>query len=386
MNVLFLTDYPREPAGNPGGLGAVARTLAPRIAALPGIDLTVLTCESGIAGEIESFDQGVRCLYIPSPRPRLATRVVRDVRVVARRARELSPDLIHAHLAWYAVAALRTGIPTVWTVHGVTRNQKADWKGLGGKLRGMVYGAVDRRCLERIRHIIAISPYVRETFSPFTAARFHPVENPVEERFFQVRGAGREGRILTVGSIEPRKGTLVLLRAARLLRDRGVPFSLHLVGTSKDDPYHREAQAYVREAGLGDRVVFQGIRTGEALRRAYEEACLCVLASREETAPVTILEAMAAGRPTVATRVGGDPWLVRDGETGFLVEHNDPEALARQMEVLLRDPARRARMGANARQEAEARFRPDHIARQTAGVYREILNGNGASRTRDTKT
>jgi len=373
LHVLFLTEYPCDPAERPGGLEAVSRLLAERLTARPDVRLTVLTCESGLEEEREDSVNGVRVVRIPSPRPKIVTRVVRDTPRIAEAIRRIAPDLVHSHLGCHTYAALRTGLPTVWTVHGITLNQRQDWKGLSGWLRGATYDYLDRASLKRVRHIIEISPYVRNVFSRFTRARFYPLENPVDPGFFRVPGGGREGRVLTVGSIEPRKGTRVLLEAARILRDEGRAMSLHIVGGPKDEGYHRQALRFVSEHGLEGCVSFRGVLTGEDLAREYEEASICTLPSREETAPVTILEAMAAGRPVVATRVSGHPWLVDDGKTGLLVDPSDARDLARGLGALLRDPGLCRRMGEAGREEARRRFHPDLIVEGTARVYRTIL-------------
>ena len=373
MRILFLTDYPEDPSTNPGGLEAVSVILAERLSMHPDVEISVLTCEPGLREERMIEKDGIKRLYIPSPQPKILTRVVRDTPRIARKIREIAPDIVHSHLSRYTYAALRTDLPVIWTVHGITLNQKADWQGISGRIRGLIYDTVDRSCLKRIGHIIEISPYVHEVFSSYTDARFYTIENPVDDRFFQIEDRQEEGRILTVGSIEPRKGTLMLLETALLLRNRGVDFTLHIVGQSKDDVYFNKMEQYVKENRLGKRVKFLGVRIGEELAEEYAEAALCVLCSREETAPITILEAMAAGKAMVATSVGGNPWLIKQGETGFLVEYPNSADMAQRMETLLKEKALRVKIGREARKEAERRFHPEIITKKTIQAYKKIL-------------
>jgi glycosyltransferase involved in cell wall biosynthesis len=84
---------------------------------------------------------------------------------------------------------------------------------------------------------------------------------------------------------------------------------------------------------------------------------------------------MAAGKPVIASGVGGVPHLVRDGVNGFLVPYGDPRLLARRMVDLLRDANLRARMGRASREDAERRFSIDGAARSSLAIYREILSG-----------
>ncbi|MGC8839709.1 MAG: glycosyltransferase, partial [Anaerolineae bacterium] len=109
--------------------------------------------------------------------------------------------------------------------------------------------------------------------------------------------------------------------------------------------------------------------------RAYEECGAVLLSSRQETAPGILCEAMAAGRPAVATAVGGVPDMVADGETGFVVPPGDPEALAERISRLLKDEALRHRMGAAARERALARWWPPRVAEQYRALYWEVAEG-----------
>ena len=98
-----------------------------------------------------------------------------------------------------------------------------------------------------------------------------------------------------------------------------------------------------------------------------------VLPSRSEGLGLVAVEAMAAGRPVVASCTGGLPEVVVDGETGLLVEPEDPVALARAIRMLLADPDRAARMGAAGRQRVRERFSAERMARETAALYEELM-------------
>ena len=105
----------------------------------------------------------------------------------------------------------------------------------------------------------------------------------------------------------------------------------------------------------------------------YARSAIVALPSKQETAPVAVAEAMATGRPVVATRVCGVPYMVEDGGSGILVEHGDVAALAGALSRLLRDRELRVQMGQRGREIAESRFRAAHIACQTHEVYRSVI-------------
>jgi glycosyltransferase involved in cell wall biosynthesis len=102
-----------------------------------------------------------------------------------------------------------------------------------------------------------------------------------------------------------------------------------------------------------------------------------VLASQQETSPMVIAEAMASGVPVVATRVGGIPYLVDDGRTGFLVGVGDVDALTARLSELLGDDAKRRAFGEAARARAAERFKPAAVAARVRDVYIEASRGRG---------
>ena len=122
---------------------------------------------------------------------------------------------------------------------------------------------------------------------------------------------------------------------------------------------------------LESNVAFLGFLDGADLMDEYARCAAVVLASRHETAPMAVIGAMAAGKPVVANRVGGVPDLVEDGRSGFLVETDDVEGLARCIVELLTDKDLRRRMGRRSRQLAE-RFRSETVAGECRQLYYKV--------------
>ena len=123
--------------------------------------------------------------------------------------------------------------------------------------------------------------------------------------------------------------------------------------------------------GLSNRVFLLGERNDVPSILASSD--VFVLPSNWEGLPYTVIEAMMAGLPVVATSVGGVPELVEDGVTGFLVPRSDPEALAEALQRLIDDPELRERMGKAGRQKAMCEFTLDRMLRETEKVYEEVL-------------
>ena len=180
---------------------------------------------------------------------------------------------------------------------------------------------------------------------------------------------GCVGRIKLV-----RKGQEVLLRAAALLKARGVRAKYLIVGAplGGNEGHLETLHGIVREAGLGEDVVF----TGEIAdpRPAYAAMDIFVLPSAQpEPFGGVVMEAMCMGLPVVATNIGGSIQQVVDGETGYLIPPGDPAALAEKLEVLLRDKALCAKLGEAGRRRIVEKFTLNGMVEETVRVYEECL-------------
>jgi glycosyltransferase involved in cell wall biosynthesis len=166
------------------------------------------------------------------------------------------------------------------------------------------------------------------------------------------------------------KGHDTFLEAAKAVL-RALPDTRFvLVGKSTDSETMR---SWVAAAGLSERVILAGYRTDiPDVLAAIDVLANCPRA--REGLSVAILEALAAGRPVVATRVGGIPEIVRDGETGLLVPPEDPAALAQAVVRMLSDPALASRLGSNGARLVREHFTLDSMVEGNERVYREILS------------
>jgi glycosyltransferase involved in cell wall biosynthesis len=175
-----------------------------------------------------------------------------------------------------------------------------------------------------------------------------------------------------VGTLRPEKAYDVLIRAAAALRQRFPAVRVLIVGgADRRGPEIRPGlEALIESLGLGDTVTLLGRRSDAIdLIAAFDVAVLC---SDREGSPISVLEYMQAARPVVATRVGGIPDQVIDGETGFLVPAQDPDALARRVGDLLADPVRARAMGEAGRNRRAAEFSMDAMTRRVESMYDEL--------------
>lgn len=384
MKVALLGPYPVQTdpqAGGPplpGGVDAVVLALARGLARCQDVELHVVTAVPGLRTAQHSEENGWAVHAIPRPR---GGRLTGQKAVVANLCTELNrlkPDISHAHIAGvHAHAALSSPFPAVVTLHGIIRREMQQaWPLIpwSTRLRWLADARFEDHVVADAPEIIAISSYILAEFRSHTSARFHTIENPVDDRFFSMAPLlGRE-RLLCVGRVIPRKGMTTLLQAFGQIAAVRPNARLTVVGEMTSEPgYAARCLSLAQSLGVADRVAFLGAMSPEALRKQYFDCDLFVLASEQETAPVSIAEAMAAGRPVLTTDVGGCAAMVVDGTAGRVTPPRDPAAFATAAIELLANPARLSAMGAAAHDAAEARFRLRSVVAQTLQVYATVI-------------
>jgi glycosyltransferase involved in cell wall biosynthesis len=172
---------------------------------------------------------------------------------------------------------------------------------------------------------------------------------------------------LCASRLAPYKGLDLLVMA---LARPEFPKGLRLVLCGRDQ-MNGGLQEFARKLGVQDSVVFMGEQRPERLRALLEGCSVFALPSRRENLPLALLEAMAAGKPVVASRVGGVPEIVTHGDDGLLVEPGDVAGLAGALASLVSDSGLRERLGRRARERSRA-FGWDQAARAYRGLYREL--------------
>jgi glycosyltransferase involved in cell wall biosynthesis len=181
-----------------------------------------------------------------------------------------------------------------------------------------------------------------------------------------------EPYILCVASHNEVKGVDVLLRAIAGLRERGDNTPVVLAG---DGPLRTELEELTKRLGIESRVHFAGFQDLEPLRALLQMCTFVVLPSRGESFGIAILEGMAAGKPVVATRVGGVPEIVIEGETGLLVPPVNEYALCAAMSKLLRSRELQLKLGRAGRARALEHFTADRMAERYEAVFAEAVAG-----------
>jgi glycosyltransferase involved in cell wall biosynthesis len=290
------------------------------------------------------------------------------VRRLAARLKAHGTDVLHTHNPaphqHGAAARLLAGVPVlIHTKHGrnhfPTRARR--WaEQIAGKFSDLVVAvSID-------------SSEVARTIDRVPASKLRVIHNGIALDTMPRATVGREGRgprAVHVARLNRIKDQPTLLRAARILANQVPGFTLDIVG---DGPMGAVVRPLATELGLDEVVTFHGMQ-GD-VRPWLADADLFVLPSLSEGISITLLEAMAAGLPVVATDVGGNREVVRHGETGLLVPVGDAAAVASAMHDLLLDPARARQMGARGRERVDAEFNIDRTVAAYEQAYLEMLD------------
>lgn len=182
--------------------------------------------------------------------------------------------------------------------------------------------------------------------------------------------SANESMIGVVGEISPAKGQRDLLQAVRILHAAGRPVRLVVVGNHRRE-YVWELQRQARDLGIGSLVHWAGFSRQVPQLMTALDVYACP--SLSESLPLTILEAMSAARPVVATSVGGIPEIIQHRKTGLLVRPSDPAALALAIAEILDRPALAARLGQAAQALVQQEFSPRTQTSKVINLYRQLL-------------
>jgi glycosyltransferase involved in cell wall biosynthesis len=222
------------------------------------------------------------------------------------------------------------------------------------------------------------------TSEGYNPARIVVIPNGVElERFTGCADRGRicgelgvppaAPMVMVVSRLTRQKGLEQFLQAVEMLAPRFPDAYFVIVGYANpaEQEYEELLKSLAARLGLGERVVFAGLR--QDVPSLLAAATVSVMPSLNEALSNVLLESMAAGAPTVATRVGGTPEAIADGETGLLVEPGDATALAHAIAKLLQEPALAGRLGMAARRAVEDRYSIEKMVRATEALYVDLL-------------
>ena len=390
-----------------GGMNVYVRELTRTLGKLGvGVDVFTRSQDEHVPHVLHDLGYGNRVVHIPAgpetplPKQQLASYLPEFAQGIERFAAEkgIHYDLIHSHYWMSGIAAEDLAktwkVPTVQMFHtlGEMKNRIArddsEREGayrLDGE-RQVMHSAnrivaatlAEQSQLEFLyqvdpRKIVVIPPGV-------DTARFYPI--PIDEARAVIGVPDNRCMLLFVGRIEPLKGIDTLMRAIAMMNDPGVvshcPHYLAIIGGDPETTPEKMSVEMTRLQALGkqldihDLVLFLGKQSQDSLPYYYNSADVLIMPSHYESFGMVALEAMACGKPVVASQVGGLAFLVRDGETGYVIPDGDPRLLAERLMLLTNQPELREQLGRRAAEVAQD-YAWEKIAARIITLYEDVL-------------
>ncbi len=371
-----------------GGMNVYVRELT-RYLGQQGIQVDVFTRsqDDHVPHVLHELGYGNRIVHIPAgpetplPNSELAEYIPQFVEGILRftEEKQVKYDLIHSHYWMSGMAALQLkiawNVPVIQMFHtlGLMKNRVARSP---GEMEGEYRIEGERKVMQEADAIIAATQaelaqlgflYHLDTkkvsiIPPgVDTTHFYPIASDEAKEFIGI--PANDSLILFVGRIEPLKGVDTLIHAISALRHTGLltdcPHYLVIIGGEPDvspeemSTEMNRLQQLVNDLCIEDLVLFLGKRSQDTLPYYYSAAEVLVMPSHYESFGMVALEAMACGTPVIASQVGGLAYLVRDGETGFVIPDDDPIAMGERLAQIICQDNLRQRLGSQAHQYAQ---------------------------------
>lgn len=285
-------------------------------------------------------------------------------------------DIVHTH------GPLAPMLPFLALRHSPTVNVATFHASHSDSTAYQLFEPILQRYFRRIDGLIAVSETAKQSMYKYFPGDYRIIPNGVDtDRFHPgiervARLADGHPSILFVGRFDPRKGLKYLLQAIPYVVERVPDARLVVVGKGVLDSYYRR---YL-DTRCRDHVIFEGFVTPEELP-SYYATCdvFCSPATGSESFGIILLEAMATGKPIIASNISGYRSVVSDGVDGLLVEPRDVQALAQALVLLLRDSQLRAKLGHKGREKA-LRYSWNRVTKQIEEYYQEVAERSQSRR------
>jgi glycosyltransferase involved in cell wall biosynthesis len=267
----------------------------------------------------------------------------RRVKSIIKVISGIRPEICHIHgtgefsrAVW--IALKEAGFPLMLTVHGLVGVEKKkalkqhfSWKLL---YQYIIQRKCERELLSAQRTIIVDTEYVAEAIKNYHLSRtprMAIIPQGINEHFYEINGSSSSRTILSVGSISKRKGHHLLIQSFSKAAERLKDIKLVICGAMADRSYYQSLQKLATDSHCQERISLQADLPKEEVFEQFSNAHVFALHTQEESQGIVFAEAMATGLPIVSTRVGGVPFVVSEGENGFLTEYGDVSGFARAL-------------------------------------------------------
>lgn len=303
---------------------------------------------------------------------------IRGIIAILRFARENNIDLIHSHgykgdIFFGSIPKMMRDIPVVSTLHGWTTSKAFS------KMK--IYEILHKLCLRNINMVAVVNNASGKILGQLRG-KITVIENGIKDIQFDPRYVEKDKKFLescancfvvgSIGRLSAEKGYSTLVTSIKLLREKHPDVKMIIIGEGSE---RESLERLVAEYNMSDCVSLLGYRDKACQYIPFFD--VFVLPSFSEGLPITLLEAMQATTPIVATRVGGVPELLRGGDAGILVEPGDCRGLAKAIDEICRNAVLRKQITSKAREVCFAEYSPEKMNLRYLNLYRRVLLAAG---------
>lgn len=381
--IAILTNYPADLKSFAGGVETATAGLLDGLKRYQAdYEFHIIALSKMVNKDLVISHNGFKFHFLAVPKspffkPHLPYNIIKTLLKI----KALNPDLVHCHdnMA-LAVAALMSGYPRIFTVHGIKRLEAKFWRGkeyLSHQMDRILEWFVHRK----FHHFVAISPYVAGILGK--KKKIFNIPNPLPREIFNAednkikRFNNQDTKdILFVGPLVYLKQVHILIEAWIELNREFGNLRLTICGLMEDEKYFREILKRLKENNSLNNVNFKGQLSRKEMILCLKRAFALVLPSLQENSPMIICEAMALGTPVIASRVGGIPYMIEHRKTGLLFNCGDSCSLEESIKLLLKNNTLRKRIIRTAQDYAKKNYDPGKIAEKTIGVYNLLARRN----------
>lgn len=295
--------------------------------------------------------------------------------------KEEKPDIVHTHASLSArIAAKLAGVPhIVYTRHCVYEPNPKLMTPVGSRINRLIATSLSDRIIavaEAAKENIVLEG-VPEKLVDVVQNGVEPLKPAADEVVQALReqyGVGENDFVTAlVARLEPVKGHITYIEAAKILKEKGLPIKCLIAGTGS---ISEDLKEQVKQENLQNVVIFTGFLKDVSGIMSLMDVQMNASYGTEATS-LSLLEGMSLGKPAVVTNFGGNPGVIENGENGFLVPIKDPKAMAEAIEKLYTDQTLYLKMSHRAKEIYEAKFTIDKMAQNIEAVYLNLMNHGG---------
>ena len=376
MNTLICGPYPYKDQQIVGGVEAVIQNLK------NGFDQYVsnthIRIVSGSKHATTIYETHQDVTYIKEPKVKVGSLFFSVYPSRLKRYLKMEHiDVLNAHSPDFAYYGLQTKEDLLFTLHGIIWEEKKFLPRYKQPIWHLLYVKKIKKIFKKLQYFVSINPYSRNLVEPMTNAHIFDICNPVPDTFFRIPDHREPLRMFYIGAITRRKNLFTLIQALPLVKQEIKDFKLVIAGKIFDSQYFQEITDFIIRNDLENNVEYIGKISEERKFQEFSKMSFLVLPSFQETAPMVISEAFAAGKTVIASNICGIPYMIDHGKNGFLIEPLDKQQLAECILHLLQNQNVSQSLGREAHHFAKETYSLEKIVKDYKKAYDIILSNHG---------